>query len=241
MLTMSTRSRTLAGMPSPRPGHPRSARPPRKRAGRYHHGDLRSALIQAAVATIDRDGVDTLTLRGVGEALGVSRTALYRHFRDKASLIEAVAAQGFRTLRVDLTGAWESGGGGRAGFMAMGRAYVRFAATHPSHYRVMFGAFRPEDACDVDLKDAGTNAFQVLVDALAAQQHAGTVRRDPLRTQALYVWAVVHGVAMLAIDRQIGRDGSAGEALADYAVGALLTGLAATDPPGPHPVAARRG
>ena len=79
-------------------------------------------------------------MRGVGSALGVSRTALYRHFTDKAALLAAVAAEGFRMLREQTAQAWEDGGRGLRGFEAMGAAYVRFAVAHPSHYRVMFGA-----------------------------------------------------------------------------------------------------
>ena len=67
----------------------RATTPARKRADRYHHGDLRRALLQAAVRTIRSHGVDGLTLRGVGSTLGVSRTALYRHFTDKAALLAA--------------------------------------------------------------------------------------------------------------------------------------------------------
>ena len=100
--------------------HARAARPARKRANRYHHGDLRRALLQAAVRTIGAHGIDGLTLRAVGSSLGVSRTALYRHFADKAALLAAVAAEGFRMLRVQLEEAWERGGRGRAGFDAMG-------------------------------------------------------------------------------------------------------------------------
>src|SRR5215468_305180 len=111
----------------------------RKRPGRYHHGDLARALLHEAVRTIHRNGVEALTLRGVGDRLGVSRTALYRHFADKQALLDEVAADGFRTLRAALRGAWDAGGGGRAGFDAMGVAYVGFAVSHPSHYRVMFG------------------------------------------------------------------------------------------------------
>lgn len=215
-------ARTLQVVP-PTP----TPRPARKRAGRYHHGDLRRALLQAAVRTIDRQGVDSLTLRAVGDTLGVSRTALYRHFRDKSSLLAAVAAEGFRTLRAHLAEAWEAGGRGPAGFAAMGRAYVRFAIVHPAHYRVMFGGFRPDERCAPELQEAGAAAFDALVDALDALQQAGLVRRDDLRTQAAFVWATVHGVAMLAIDRQLGPDPAAGDALADYAVAALFSGLAA--------------
>ena len=79
-----------------------SRRPQRKRAGQYHHGDLRRALIDQALRTIDKEGVEGLTLRAVGEALGVSRTALYRHFSGKQALVAGVAREGFRTLRLAL-------------------------------------------------------------------------------------------------------------------------------------------
>src|SRR5687767_15627096 len=102
-------------------------RPKKKRAGQYHHGDLRRALLEEAVRTIQAHGVEALTLRRVGERLGVSRTALYRHFADKPTLLAAVGREGFRLLRVALTEAWDSNGRGREGFEAMGRAYVRFA------------------------------------------------------------------------------------------------------------------
>src|SRR5919106_3089193 len=112
----------------------------RKKGDRYHHGDLSRALLEATLRTIQRDGVEAVTLRGVGRDVGVSRTALYRHFADKSALLRAVAREGFRMLRLALVDAWERGGKGRAGFEAMGRAYVGFAVANPSHYRVMFGA-----------------------------------------------------------------------------------------------------
>src|SRR5262245_29560857 len=117
--------------------HPkRAARKPR---GRYHHGNLRRALIDEALATIRAEGAAGLTLRGIGARLGVSRTALYRHLADKRALLTVVATEGFRTLRQQLVTAWDEGGRGRAAFQAMGVAYVRFAVANPSHYRVMFG------------------------------------------------------------------------------------------------------
>lgn len=201
-----------------------SVRPARKRADRYHHGDLRRALLQAAVRTIRSDGVEALTLRGVGTTLGVSRTALYRHFSDKAALLAAVAAEGFRMLRGELTEAWEASGGGLSGFEAMGTAYVGFAVAHPSHYRVMFGAdiFAVEHA---ELADEGPRAFQVLVDTIAALQERNLARHDDPRQMALFVWAVVHGVAMLAIDGQL-REPGAVDALMQYALKRLRTGIA---------------
>ena len=93
----------------------RAPRPARKRPDRYHHGDLQRALVQEALRTIQAQGVEGLTLRAVGKALGVSRTALYRHFADKSALLSAVAREGFRTLRLELLAAWTDGGGGRKG------------------------------------------------------------------------------------------------------------------------------
>src|SRR5690606_6940165 len=103
---------------------PSTRRPARKRAGQYHHGGLRDALIRATVATIQRDGVDAVTLRAVGAVLGVSRTALYRHFTDKADLLAAVAAQGFEALGHALVTAWDERGHDLDGLREMGRAYV---------------------------------------------------------------------------------------------------------------------
>ena len=210
MLTLSTSARTLECM-----ARRSTTTPARKRADRYHHGDLRRALLQAAVRTIRSHGVDGLTLRGVGSTLGVSRTALYRHFTDKAALLAAVAAEGFRMLREETARAWEDGERGLSGFEAMGVAYVRFAITHPSHYRVMFGA-DISSAADVQLAGEGAGSFQVLVDALTALQTQNLARRDDTQQMALFVWSAVHGVAMLAIDGRLGQKPAAVDGLTHY-------------------------
>jgi AcrR family transcriptional regulator len=194
----------------------------RKRPGRYHHGDLRRALLQEAVHVIRAQGVDMLTLRSVGERLGVSRTALYRHFADKSALLAAVAREGFRTLRLELLAAW--GTGGWEGFEAMGRAYVRFAVANPSHYRVMFGGF-VKGHTDPELAQEATGAFQALVDAIIALQRTGSFRRDDPFQLARVIWAVVHGVAMLAIDGQIEHQGATVESVANLALERLRTGV----------------
>ena len=146
----------------------RSTRAARKPRRPYHHGNLRRALLDEALATIRAEGVDGLTLREIGARLGVSRTALYRHFADKRALLTAVATEGFRTLRQQLVTAWEEGGRGRAAFQSMGVAYVRFAVANPSHYRVMFGSFVDPEDRDPELATEAGGAFQALVDALAA-------------------------------------------------------------------------
>src|SRR6187397_1978167 len=117
----------------------------------YHHGNLRRALLDEALAMIRAEGVTGLTLREIGARVGVSRTALYRHFADKRALLSAVATEGFRTLRLQLVAAWDEGGRGRAAFDSMGVAYVRFAAGNPAHYRVMFGGFVDPNASEPEL------------------------------------------------------------------------------------------
>src|SRR4029453_11711074 len=99
--------------------------------------------------------------------------------------------------------AWEGQGGGRKGLEAMGAAYVGFAVAHPSHYRVMFGGYVRNAEPDSDLAKEGAGAFQVLVDAIVSQQKAGQIRRDNPLALAQYIWANVHGIAMLAIDVQL--------------------------------------
>jgi AcrR family transcriptional regulator len=202
-----------------------SSRPLRKRPGRYHHGDLRRALLQEAVHVIQAQGVETLTLRSVGERLGVSRTALYRHFADKSALLAAVAREGFRTLRLELLAAWRASGW--EAFEAMGLVYIRFAVANPSHYRVMFGGF-VKGHPDPELVEEATGAFQALVDAIAALQQAGTFRGDDPRQLARVIWALVHGVAMLAIDGQIEHQGATVDSVARLALERLRTGVITT-------------
>ena len=215
-------------MPSRRPG--RSARvasrkPARKPASRYHHGDLRRALVEEAVRTIGDAGMEALTLREAGRRLGVSRTALYRHFRDKSALLAAVAREGFQRFRADLLEAWEQAGRGREGFAAMGQAYLRFATANPSHYRVMFGQFTALCAKDPGLQADASAAFQVLLDALSSLRSQQVVGNQDLNLLAGYIWAAVHGVAMLAIDGQLGPDPAAVRALGDFAVERLSAAL----------------
>jgi AcrR family transcriptional regulator len=215
-------------MRRPRPARLARSRPARKRAGRYHHGDLERALVQEAVRTIQAQGVESLTLRAVGKKLGVSRTALYRHFTDKSALLAVVAREGFRTLRQELHEAWERGGRGREGFSSMGEAYVRFALANPSHYRVMFGGFVHRGLLDPELMKEGTGAFQVLVDALVEQQQRGLVRQEDPLQMARFIWSLVHGIAMLAIDGRLQHQNADVEELTRYAVERVRTGIAAT-------------
>lgn len=203
---------------------PRSTRSARKPPDAYHHGDLSRALLDEALDTIRTGGVDALTLREIGARLGVSRTALYRHFADKRALLAAVATEGFRMLRKRLIAAWEEGKYGDAAFHAMGVAYVHFAVDNASHYRVMFGGFVDPDAHDPELADEAQRAFRALVNAVAELQRAGIFLRDDTLLMARHTWALVHGIALLAIDGLL-PDKAAVDELMRYSFQRLRTGI----------------
>ena len=163
-------------------------------------GNLSRSLLQEALRTIEKGGVAALTLRSVGEKLGVSRTALYRHFADKSALLAAVATEGFRTLRQETQYAWDSQGADARGSRRWDRPTCGLPWPTHSAYRVMFGGYVRSAAPDSDLATEGAGAFQVLVDAIVSQQQDGLVRADNPLALAQYIWANVHGVAMLAMN-----------------------------------------
>lgn len=169
---------------------------------RYHHGNLRSAIVESAVALIEEQGVGALTLREVARRAGVTHAAPYRHFADKSALLAAVSAEGFRALVA--RSAKETAGiaDPRRRFQRSGVAYVMFAVEHPAHFRVMFGPDRAAAADPLRCAASG-EAFGQLLDAIVACQKAGVVRRGDAMSIAVVAWAFVHGLASLLVDEQL--------------------------------------
>jgi AcrR family transcriptional regulator len=177
----------------------------KKPARRYHHGDLRHALLEASTAIVDREGTEALTLREVARRLGVSHAAPSHHFADKTALLAAVAASGFEALARAMDAAL-----GRAGtdplerLKATGVAYVRFAVEHPRRFRLMFG---PELAeCDEpELTTGSASSFEVLVSAVTAALAArGISDSERIRLTTVSAWSLVHGLATLYLDHRLG-------------------------------------
>jgi AcrR family transcriptional regulator len=156
---------------------------------RYHHGDLRRALIDAAVEAVGETGPSALSLRAVAKRAGVSHAAPAHHFGDKAGLLTAVAAEGFDRFADALDAAWDATGD----FKAVGAAYVRFAIDNRAHFEIMF---RPEliheDDPDLHRAEARSRA--------ALHRGAGAVEPDAdYNPAALAAWSFVHGFAGLLI------------------------------------------
>jgi AcrR family transcriptional regulator len=198
----------------------------RKPRGAYHHGDLERALLEAALRTIREDGVQELTLRGVGARLGVSRTALYRHFEDKTALLAGVAAEGFRLLHEALTRAIAKASvEGADTLQEMARAYVHFALSNQSHYQTMFGGFLTDWSRYPDLIEHAEAAFNVLVDTIRGEQrHGRIVPGNPIELAEI-TWSLSHGIATLGAARHLERTSIGAEELAVLGSRLLENGL----------------
>lgn len=164
----------------------------------YHHGDLRDALLRAAVRLVAEVGPRGFTLREVARRAGVSHNAPYRHFRDKDELISAVAAQGFRELTRAMLDEAESQSTPIGRLKAAGLAYVAFALRRPEHFAVMFDT--PFSSVDYpECAQAAGEAFGTLVGFIEAGQHRGVVPAGDTVSRALAAWSLVHGIAKLAV------------------------------------------
>jgi len=164
----------------------------------YHHGNLREALIRAALELIAAKGPAGFTFAEAARSAGVSPAAPYRHFRDRDALMADVAARGFELFEAALSRAWKDGKPDpMTAFEQVGRAYLAFAREEPAYYSAMFEAGLPMDL-DPALREAGDRAFAVLRKAsetLCGLLPAGS--RPPALMMALHVWALSHGIASL--------------------------------------------
>ncbi len=164
----------------------------------YHHGNLREALVQAAVTLIGQHGPAGFTMAEAARLAGVSPGAPYRHFRDAEALLAEVARQGFERFAAALEHAWNDGAPDPlAAFEAVGRAYLGFARSEAAFYAAMFETrLAAED--HPGLQAAGDRAFGVLRQAterLIAGLPEG--RRPPALMVALHIWSMAHGIASL--------------------------------------------
>src|SRR5690625_2619192 len=169
----------------------------RRREG-YHHGNLREALVTAALDLLAKKGPTGFTFAEAARAAGVSAAAPYRHYRDRDDLMAEVARRGFELFATDLEKAWNEGRPTPLeAFHRMGQAYLTFARKEHAYYIAMFEAQIPR-SCTRELQQAADGAFAVLRDA--ARALATTLppdRRPPSLMMSLHIWSLAHGIASL--------------------------------------------
>ncbi len=202
---------------------------PSEKSGSYHHGDLRRALINAARVSLKEKGIDKLSLREVARNTGVSHAAAYHHFRDKTSLVAAVAVTTFSELESVMQRAFdEQAVDAVARLRSLAHTYVEFALEHPDEFRLMFSPQLRDDTVLTEVEKAGRATYVVLIAALSVVQEEGRLATDNLERAAITVWAQVHGLASLMLDGPLYRNAQseAGrEALIAASVEGLLTGV----------------
>ncbi|MET0439606.1 MAG: TetR/AcrR family transcriptional regulator [Devosia sp.] len=178
----------------------------------YHHGNLRQALLEAALIILEKEGEAGLGLRDLARAVGVSAAAPYRHFDSRAALLEALAVTGFQRFSAAMEAVASSSPADP--MAAMGKTYVLFALSNANLFRLMFSPQLKKDGRP-GLRMAADAAFDTLRHVVGGDMQTG-------RIKALAAWAKVHGLSILLLDGQIAlRAGEDTEALIAEIIGSL--------------------
>lgn len=169
----------------------------------YHHGNLKEALLQAATELLVEDGPQKLSLRAAARQAGVSQSAPYRHFSAKGELLAAVGQRGFVDLKELMLKGLEGLENHRDRLRQVGTSYVQFAQDNPQLFRLMFGPLMTSENHNEELSSPCQECFGVLLGVITAGQEAGVFRSGPPEVLSKTAWAMVHGVAHLALDGQL--------------------------------------
>jgi AcrR family transcriptional regulator len=179
----------------------RSAVRPKKR---FHHGDLREALIAATRELLIEHGPDGFTLADACRRAGVTTAAPYKHFRDKQEILEEIVLRGFAELTAANAKAVAEGGPGTiAGITAMGSSYLDFAVAHPALFRLMFG-HKSEIMKVRQVDESGKQCLKKVIEEVAAysRKHGHAADAEEI---ALRLWTFVHGASSLQLDGDYAR------------------------------------
>jgi AcrR family transcriptional regulator len=171
-----------------------------KETGKYHHGNLRQALLEAALGLLTEGGAAALTLREAARRAGVTHAAPYRHFADKNALLAAVSEEGFRLLSQEMQSQQNQHDDSVERLQALVVGCVNFATHNPTRFRVMFD---PEIIAlrAPLLQEAIARSFELLVGAVIACQEAKRIRTGNPHEIAYSLWALVQGLAHVSIEQ----------------------------------------
>lgn len=167
----------------------------------YHHGDLRRALVEAAVRLVEADGPGAMSLRAVAREAGVSPAAPYHHFKDKSELLDAVAHEGWEKLDIAFQTARDAQTSPPDRVRELGVAYVRFAISHPALYRVMYDCSRDKADMPAHVHENEESAYRRVKDVLIS---AGADPADEvgLELATIACWCAAHGLAEMTSFKQ---------------------------------------
>jgi AcrR family transcriptional regulator len=171
---------------------------------KYHHGDLKNALIEAGAEILSKEGVNGLSLRKVASRAGVSHAAPYAHFPDKQTLIAAISTEGYRMLydRLD-TAVQHYQDEPLRQLVEAAWVYIGFAISDPAHFKVTFSGVIEKEKEYPAFVEMSKKTFDLVVRIIEACQAAGVLKPGPADVLAVSVWSLVHGIASLLIEDQI--------------------------------------
>lgn len=190
---------------------------PEASSSRYHHGDLRQALINEAVRTVETEGIEGLSLRRISTRVGVSHAAAYHHFADKAALMTAITTEAFTRLAEALRPCLTLPGTPVDRLTALGVTYVEFAYHNRGYFLVMWRPELRDPALEAEVIAAGDDAYTIIRSAVqACHDHAGDLSYDPTE-MTIAAWAMAHGIAQLTVDGPLAKWFTAADPLSGLA------------------------
>jgi AcrR family transcriptional regulator len=173
-------------------------------AKKYHHGDLKNALIKAGIEILSKEGVHGLTLRKVAQKAGVSHTAPYSHFADLQSLIAAISIEGFRIINDRLTTVIRRNKAEPLRQLVEACwTYVQFALSDPAHFKVTFSNVLEREKDYPAYVELSQESFRLIVQIVKDCQTKGMLRSGPADIEAISLWSCVHGFISLLLEGQL--------------------------------------
>lgn len=168
----------------------------------YHHGNLKEALLKIALDVIATEDIEKLTLKVLADATGTARTAIYKHFKSKESLIEQVIERGFETFDTSLAPILSDRSRPLMDrFYLAAKEYIRFARENPNLYRLLFGAkYAHLREGMMSIKDEDCSGFSALKKAIEEGQESGVLKKEDSFQRTIILWSMLHGLSSLLID-----------------------------------------
>jgi AcrR family transcriptional regulator len=171
---------------------------------KYHHGDLKNALILAGIEIVSQEGIKALSLRKVAQRVGVSHSAPYAHFTDKQALIAAISTEGYKKLHASVSAVAQQYQNNPQRQLVEGAwAYVEFATAEPDHFKITFSGVIEKEQAYPAFVEISHQSFALLVEIVQNCQRAGILKPGPTELLAVTVWGLMHGVISLILEGQL--------------------------------------